>query len=217
MQLSDNRIQELKDLIEKKEGKEVSWEEASDAAYRLVGLAEICFDCWQEDKRRKGKLEGSPKGFQLDGVGYTCAICRSGTQEGGNWYDKWGIKCLTCQKAVDKKIIPGSCARNRDSWYSSFDLEHTFNIDRYARKRFIKEGVLKPRIVPKEDGKPHAFLFLIKDNKDTLPPKKLVESQLVNEERDGKTWVRSEPWYKFVDPHEHLKGYRIMKHLRVVE
>ena len=34
--------------------------------------------------------------------------------------------------------------------------------------------------------------------------------------RDGKTWHRSEEWYKFVDPVEHLKGYGIMKYLRVV-
>jgi hypothetical protein len=56
---------------------------------------------------------------------------------------------------------------------------------------------------------------LIKDNKDTLPPKKLTESQMVKEVKEGgKEWFRLEPWYRFVDPLEHLKGYKIMDYLK---
>ena len=33
---------------------------------------------------------------------------------------------------------------------------------------------------------------------------------------EGKEYVRSHPWYHFGDPHEILKGYRIMDYLRVV-
>jgi hypothetical protein len=62
-------------------------------------------------------------------------------------------------------------------------------------------------------GKPHVSIFLIKDNKDTLPPKKLTESQMVKETKDGKDWFHSEPWYRFVDPVKHLEGYRIMEYL----
>lgn len=215
MQLSRERIQEMKDLLEKEHGKEFTWEEASDASYRLAGLAEICFEQWQEDCRRKKQLEESPKGFKLDGVGYTCAICQQNTQEGENWYDKWGIKCTVCQKAIDKKKIPGSCAKKRDSWYSKYDLESRFNINRHALNRFIKQGILKPRIVPNESGKPHTYLFLIKDHKEILPPKKLTESKMVKETKNGKDWYHSEPWYRFVDPHEYLKGYKIMDYLVV--
>ena len=217
MQPSEKHIQELKGLIEEKEGKVITWEEAADAARNLMGLAEICFDQWREDCRRKKKLEESPKGFELDGVGYTCAICGHGTQVGDNWYDKWGIKCKTCQRAIGKKIIPRSCAKRKNSWYSSCDLESCFGLNHHARKRFIKEGYLKARIVPSESGKPHAYLFLIKDNKDTLPPKKLTESKLVKETRDGKDWYRSEPWYRFGDPYEHLKGYKILEYLTFTE
>ena len=196
--------------------KEFTWEEASDAAYRLAGLAEIAFDSWKEDCRRKKKLEENPKGFVLDGVGFTCAVCHNGTHEGANWYDKWGIKCTTCQKAIDKKIIPGSCAKNDNCWYSKYDLESRFNIDRRALNRFIKQGYLKARIVPNESGKPHTHLFLIKDNRDTLPPKKLTESHMVKETREGKDWYHMEPWYKFFDPVERLKGYKIMDYIEVV-
>jgi len=162
------------------------------------------------------KLAEFPKGFQLDGVGYTCHICGQSTQAGGNWYDKWGIKCLICQKAVDRKEIPGSLAKNQESWYSKYDLESSFNVEGPTLRRWINEGVLKARNVTREGGGVHTQLFLIKDNKGTLPPKDMVKSQMVKETRDGKEWYHSEPWYRFVDPFEHLKGYKIMDHLRVV-
>jgi len=166
---------------------------------------------------RKRKLREFPKGFHLEGIGYSCAICSNSVSNEETWYDKWGIKCLICQKAIDRRTIPGSAAKNKDSWYSKYDLESDFNINRHALNRFIKQRILKPRIVPNASGQPHAYLFLIKDNKDTLPPKKLIKSELVKETIDGKEWFHSEPWYKFVDPHEHLKGYKIMDHLKVIK
>lgn len=80
---------------------------------------------------------------------------------------------------------------------------------------FPVDSGLKPRVVPNNLGKSHAYFFLIKDNKDTLPPKKLTESHMVKEAKeDGKEWYHSEPWYRFVDPFEHLKGYKIMDYMR---
>ena len=215
MQLTKERIQEFKDLLEKEKGEEVSWEEAEEGAHNLTRLAELMYDCWVEDERRKKRLEESPKGFHLEGVGYTCFICSNSVSNEESWYDKWGIKCLVCQKAIDKKIIPASCAKNKDSWYSKYDLENRFSIDRHVMRRFIKEGILKPRIVPNSAGKPHVYLFLIKDNKDTLPPKKLTELRLVKETRDGKDWHHSEPWYRSEDPKGTLKDYKIMNHLKI--
>jgi len=216
-ELTKERIQEMKDLLEKEHEREFTWEEASDAAYRLAGLVDICFDSWKEDCRRKKKLEESPKGFHLDGVGYTCLICGNSCSNEESWYDKWGIKCLVCQKAIDKNIIPISCAKFKDRWYSKYDLESRFNIKYHALKRLMKEGVLSPRIVLNSTGKPHTYLFLIKDHKDTLPPKKLTESKMIKETKDGKDWYHSEPWYRFVDPHKHLKEYKIMDYLQVIK
>ncbi|MFH1769918.1 MAG: hypothetical protein ABH833_04670 [Parcubacteria group bacterium] len=217
MSLSKEHIQEFKDLLEKKKGEEVSWEEAEEGAHNLTRLAELMYDCWLKDERRKKRLEENPKGFHLEGIGYSCSICGGPVSNEESWYDKWGIKCLICQKAIYKKIIPASCSKNKDSWYSKYDLESRFNINHHAMRRFIKEGVLKPRIVPNSAGKSHVYLFLTKDNKDTLPPKKLTESQLVKNTIDGKEWVKSEPWYKFKDPKVTLKDYKIMEHLRVVD
>lgn len=217
MQLSEESIKEFQEIYKKEYGKDLSWEEASDSAYGLLRFAEIIYEQAAVEKKRENKLKENPRGFHLEGIGYTCFICRDSISNEETWYDKWGIKCLICQKAIDKKVIPASLAKNEDSWYSEYDLESRFNIDRHAMNRFIKQGILKPRIVPNESGKPHVYLFLIKDNKDTLPPKELTKSQMSKEvKEDGKEWFHSEPWYKFVDPHKALKSYKIMDYLKIV-
>lgn len=216
MQISEEKIKEMKDLLEKQSGKEVTMAEATDAVYRLAGLFDILFEQSLKDLERQKKLKESPKGFHLDGIGYTCYICGNSASQEQSWYDKWGIKCMTCQKAIDRKEIPASLAKDKDSWYSKYDLESCFNLDRHVIKRWVKEGILKDRIITNDGKGVHFQLFLIKDNKDTLPPKKLVKSQLVKEVIDGKEWVHSEPWYRFVNAKEYLKGYKIMDYLRIV-
>lgn len=216
MQLSQTQIGELKDIIEKESGKEITWEEASKAAYNLAGLADIMFDCWVKDEQRKKKLEQSPKGFHLEGIGYSCFICGNSVSNEETWYDKYGIKCMVCQRAIDRKEIPPSLAKNKDSWYSKYDMESSFNVKGPTLRKWIKAGILKARTVTNDGEGTHVQLFLIKDNKDFLPPKKLVESHSVKETKDGQDWIRIEPWYRFVDPHKHLKGYKIMEYLKVV-
>ena len=209
-------VQEMKKLLEKKEGKEVTWKDAEEATRNLAGLAEILYELWVKEKQREKRLAKSPKGFLLEG-GYSCLICgQSGARNGGIWFDKFGMKCMVCQRAVNRKEIPGSLAKHKDSWYSEFDIEHSFNLKSTDITKWIKGGILKARIVMGENGRPHVRVFLVKDNKDTLPPKKLIESHMVKEERDGQTWFRSYPWYCFGDPREHLKGYKIMDYLRVI-
>jgi hypothetical protein len=214
MSLSEERIKEFQEIYKKEFGKEISYEEAADSARRLMNLVELMYKIEFKDRERKEKLKDYPKGFYIEGEGYSCAICGQRISNEETWYDKWGIKCLICQKAIDKKIVPGSIIRNKESWYSEFDLEYYFNMNHHVRKRYVKEGILKARTI-KNNGGVHAHVFLIKDNKDTLPPKKMVESKLVKEERDGKTYYRSEEWYKFVkDPIKALGGYKIANYLK---
>ncbi len=173
---------------------------------------------WKEkEKQREEKLKENPKGFHLEGVGYTCFICGQSTGEGDNWYDEYGIKCLVCQKAIDESEIPASLAKDKDSWYTKYDFEKYFNVKGPALRSWIKKGIIKSRIVSHYGKGTHYEMFLIEDNKDFLAPKKMLESQLVNEKKeDGTTWHKFYPWYCFVNPVEHLKGYKIMDHLRVL-
>lgn len=215
--LSEETIKEFQELYKKKYNIDLPHDEAAESARNLIGFVKLCCDLSEEEAQRKKKLEEFPKGFKLDGVGYTCHICGRGTLAGENWYDKYGIKCSVCQASINRKEIPGSLAKNHESWYSKYDLESRFNITAPVLRSWIKKGLLKPRTVTTENKRPYYQLFLIKDNKDFLPPKKMTESQSVKETRDGKEWHHFEPWYRFVDPYEHLKGYKIMDHVEFVK
>lgn len=215
MTYSPDLIRKTKQLMEKESGKVVSDQEAEEATNNLAGLAEILLDHWIEEQRRTKKLKEFPKGYTLDGVGYSCAVCGIGTLKDGNWYDKWGIKCLVCQASVNRKEIPPSLAKRKDSWYTKYELERSFNLTSPVLKKWVKDDIIKVRNVKNQNGRVHVQLFLLKDNKGFLPPKEMVKHQMVREEKDGQIWFRSEPWYKFVDPTEHLKDYRIMDFLRV--
>jgi len=214
MQLPEKAIKEFQEIYKKNFGKEISYDKASESARNLINLYKVLYDSEVEDLKRQKKLKEHPKGFNLEGEGYTCFICHQTISNQQAWYDKYGIKCPACQKAVNKRIIPGSIAKNKDSWYSTYDLESRFDINRHVLKHFIKEGILKPRIIKNESRGVHIYIFLIKDNKDTLPPKKLTESKLVKETKDGKEWFHSEPWHRFEGATEKVRNYKIMDTLR---
>lgn len=215
MQLSKEQIQEFKDILEKKEGHEVTWEEATDGAHRLMNLVELCWDSYKQEKIREFRLKEEPKGFSLDGNGRTCHLCKNSMSSTENWFDKWGLKCKVCQKALDQKKIPGFVFKDDKKWYSEFDLKSDFNLKTQHINKWEKEGLLKSRKVFNDNGSLRVRIFLIKDNKDFLPPKELLKSHLIKTtDKEGKDWYHSEPWYKFVDAFEHLKGYKIMDYMK---
>jgi hypothetical protein len=195
--------------------------EAQGAEYRefkwsMEGAARFMDEWKEKDKILAERLEKNPKGFHREGAGYTCSICHDSTPEGDNWYDKWGVKCLVCQKAIDKGEIPASLAKNDDSWYRKYDFEHYFNIKGQTLNKWVKEGIVISRTVTRYGEGVHTQVFLIKDNKDFLPPKKLLESKRGRVIRDGKETIEMRPWYQCGDPYVILKGYKIMDYLRVL-
>lgn len=195
--------------------KEFNWDHTMEAAENLLHLAEILAPMEQEHQRWERKLKEFPKGFHLEGKGYTCYVCHSSCSQEETWYDQYGIKCMTCQGAIDRGEIPATAA-DTDTWYSRYDMESEFGANRHAVKRWVKEGILKVRSV-KRDGYEHVQLLLIEENKDALPPKELVKGHSVTETHDdGSVWAHMEPWYRFVDPFKHLEGYKIMDYLRMV-
>ena len=50
MKLSRERIAEFKELLEENSEKVVSWEEATDGAYRLVGYAELVLELAEKEQ-----------------------------------------------------------------------------------------------------------------------------------------------------------------------
>lgn len=215
MQLEEKHIKEFKELLEKESGREVTWAEASEGSYNLVSLVDLLLKMAHKEHLWKQRLLTEPKGFSLEGNGRTCALCKKSMSEDENWYDKWGLKCKICQRAIDKKIIPGSILKNNKLWYSEYDLSDRFNLKKKHITSWIKEGIIKSREVKNDNGTTYTRIFLIKDNKGFLPPKEMVDPKLVKETRSGKDWYHSEPWYKFVDPFKHLKDYRIMDYMKI--
>jgi hypothetical protein len=216
MDPSDKKIQAMKVLLEKQHNREFTWEEAGKAQRDLETFVEIISGIMMEQWRREKILEENPKGFHLDVEGYCCLLCGGSARGGNSWYDKFGLKCMACQNAIDRKIIPGSVVKNKDSWYSGFELDNYFGIKRPVLRRLVKQGLLKDRVIAGTERGIHLQLFLLKDNKGFLPPKKLLQSQMVTEIIDGRESYSFLPWFRFVNPHEYLKGYKIMDYLKVI-
>lgn len=87
--------------------------------------------------------------------------------------------------------------RNKESWYSASELEGYFNLKGTDLKKCIRASFLKVRTVLEERKKINLQVFLIKDNKDVLPPKKLLKSRRVKVENKGKEYYALEPWFDY--------------------
>jgi RNA polymerase-binding transcription factor DksA len=206
MSFSEKLVNDFQRLCEEKHGKKYTYEEAEEALKSLADFYLIFYESHIEELKRKEKLKEFPKGYSLmDGGVYNCGVCGNRIQDEQLWYDKWGNKCLSCQEAINKKIISGFVCRNRDIWYSMFDFEHYFKLKSATVRSLVKSGVLKARIT---GGR--CYVFLIKENKDTLPPKSLLKSRSLRISEDT---FRMEQWYQFQNPNEVLKNYKILPHI----
>jgi predicted secreted protein len=215
METSEERIEEIKKVLKKQHGREFTLEEAKKAVWDLQTIARIAIEMATEEQRRQKMLAEFPKGFHLDCKGH-CLICKDVVSNEDSWYDKFGLKCMTCQNAINKRIIPGYVAKTKESWYSKLELEIYFNLKGAVLNKYIKQGFLKDRIIPGVEKKVHLQLFLIKDNKHVLPPKKLLHSRTVKVERNGEEYYTSKYWYEFLDIAlaKKLAKYKIMECLK---
>jgi hypothetical protein len=209
----DKEVQRMKEALEQSYGREVSEQEAIDTAFDLNQLAHVFFDIIQENVRRESLLKSLPKGFHLDKTGYCCIICGCAASNENSWHDKNGLKCIACQKAIDGKIIPGSIGKNKESWYSRTELDIYFNLKDTYLNKLVQHDFLKDRKIPGKTKEKHLQVFLIKDNKDTLPPKKLLCSRTVMGEEIGEQYYTSAHWYEWADEKHLLKiaKYRIVE------
>jgi len=172
MNISKERIDEFKETFKKEYGKELTDSEAYESAYNLLGFVEVLYNVHKREVQRKHRLRKEPQGFNLtDGI-HECSICRQQQPEGQIWYDKWGITCATCRKAVQTGAVPSFVCNQKHSWYPMWQLEDKFGIKHPTARKLVREGKLKAKIVLSENGKPHEYIFLKKENPDLADPDK---------------------------------------------
>lgn len=180
-------------------------------------FSRIIVDITLEEMEDKCMLASTPEGYHPEKK-KACQICKYFGSGKAMWYDAFGYKCMVCQNAINKGIIPAEVADNTDLYYTDSTLDLYFNLNGRTLKAWIKAGLLRPREIMDDDSKSnvHYRLFLLSDHQGFLPPLDLLRIGHPVRETDenGRTeYVLGYPWYYFVDPAEHLKDYGIMKYM----
>ena len=148
----------------KRTGKTITYEEASEGAYNLGRYAELLYEIAIKELRRKRKLKQFPGGF-VHGGPYTCCICHNSQADSWNmWWDLLGFKCIPCQNAIEKGLVPKYVCKHRHSFYEMYELKDIFGIHTMTAKKMIREGKLKARIILNDNGTPYQYLFLKSEN-----------------------------------------------------
>nr|WP_068890378.1 hypothetical protein [Pedobacter panaciterrae] len=211
-------IAQAKATIEENEGRTPTEDEVTEMLKLMYSLANISIEQVKKELDRKKKLQEFPKGFALDHGG-TCKLCGKGTDLSDSWFDRYGIKCLACQKAMDTGLIPDRIFGKENSFYTDCDLEKHFNLKGKELGEWIKAGLIKARIIPNLNGKgKHFRLFLMSDNKGFLPPLKMLEEGKYEvSEIEGRKFTEYVYWYQQKDPLAYLKKYGIVKYLEIAE
>lgn len=138
-------------------------------SHNVVQLARISGEVQGQENVRKKRLEKEPKGFAIPAdETYSCHICFTHINSSNGWYDKYGFKCLDCQRATDEGILPPEVFEDRDSWYTDWHIENEYYIQRITIKKLVQQGELKPRIVTDPTGRHHAYVFMALENNDFL-------------------------------------------------
>jgi hypothetical protein len=148
--LTEKDLADFKKLFEK-EGITYDTEaEYREAAYNIVNLCDLALQVAMEEKARDKRLKNEPKGFSFKGEGRMCSLCKHGVAD-DMWYDKWGMKCLDCQDAFNKKIVPGYVFKDRDNEKSVTDstLAYKTGINVRTIRKLVRRGDIKVRILPK--------------------------------------------------------------------
>jgi dephospho-CoA kinase len=137
--------------------------------HNVVQLQRLYGEVQGRENVRKRRLEKEPKGFAIPaGETYSCHICFTSINSTNGWYDKYGFKCLDCQRAVDEGILPPEVFEEENSWYTDWHVESEFHIPAPTIKKLVRDGKLKPRIVKSSSGRDHAHVFMALENNDLL-------------------------------------------------
>ena len=153
MQLTDKNIEDFQKIYKQKFNVDLDKQTAFNKASQLLNMMKVLSDADREEQSRRLRLKKEPEGFPFaTGKGYTCPICHNSIRGEEAWYDRYGMKCLICQKALKSGIIPEFVFTNRDGWYSMSDLGQKFGLKPALIGKLVREGKIKAVIIPCEDG-----------------------------------------------------------------
>jgi hypothetical protein len=180
MKISKERLEELRQICKKDFNTDLTDQELHDVAFNLVGYYDALSRFYWEDMEVELAILKNPKGLPASGKrGGNCQICGTQIDEKTGWQDKWGFKCLDCQRAVDKKQIPGYVCQDHGSWYGGAQgLSERFNLPKKTINAYIKQGKLKSRDLKDEQGNTYLKIYLLADNESVFGKYKVSEADM---------------------------------------
>jgi len=186
MNKKEKALKRLKAQLEKEQGREITDAEMDQVEHFLRMLARMQVDWFLEDQRRQLKLKEFPGGFHFEESGYSCSICGRLASGKNSWFDRHGLKCGACQRGFNSKEIRAWLGKRKDAWCSAVELEIFFSLKESILRQWIQKGLLAARTVSGGRKGFHLLVFLIRENKALLPPKRLLKGGMVKEMVDGR-------------------------------
>lgn len=182
MAITDQSLQKYKEILERDSKRKWSDDEVRQASERLTRFASLLIDIFLEEKKKEKKLEEFPNGYHLedrDGQ-YHCRICYRYIEGKDTWYDKYGLKCMDCQRNIDNGVIPGEICKDDSLWFKGWQLKSDLGIHPQTARKLVREGKLKVRELKDEDDNTYFRVYLVSENKEFLKTVKWKEKNRTN-------------------------------------
>lgn len=182
MAITDQSLQKYKEILERDSKRKWSDDEVREASERLTRFASLLIDIFLEEKKKEKKLKEFPNGYHLedrDGQ-YHCRICYRYIGGKDTWYDKYGLKCMDCQRNIDQGVIPGEICKDEDLWFKGWQLKSDLGIHPQTAKKLERESKLKVRELKDTEGKTYFRVYLVNENTEFLKTVKWKEKNRTN-------------------------------------
>lgn len=162
IEATDKLVADLKKALAKDGIRYETEFEYREAAQNLVSFVELAFEVALEQASWDRRLRDEPSGFTMAGGGRCCSLC-STCVSGDIWYTKWGLMCVNCHTAYDKKIVPGYVFKDSKNEKHATDwwLAHHTGLTTQTIRKLIRQGKIVARKVPNGP-----YVILVRDNPD---------------------------------------------------
>jgi len=167
MDISEKRVQEMKNIMQKDSKEEITDEQAREASYNLTRYIELVYEVAMKQARNEKRLKKEPKGFPIEGH-YSCLICHTSIGPETGWYHWGGQRCLNCHRAIANGVIPAYMLKNDKSYFRIWYLANTWKVRTVSIRKMVREGKLKARDITDEKGGIIEQIFLKADNPDLI-------------------------------------------------